>query len=73
MEYNPSVALGLKDSCLVAVFGYYDLNIDLANKGNFVKAWYVHPKKSQWPQGYFRDDTGAAILFKPLTSAGNVP
>jgi hypothetical protein len=74
MEYNPSVALGLKDSCLVAVFGYYDLNVDFPQKGtDFIKAWYVHPKNSEWPQGYFRDDTGAALLFKPLSSSGEVP
>jgi len=74
MEYNPSVALGLKDSCLVAQFGYYDLNVDFPLKGaDFVKAWYVRPKNSQWPHGYFRDDNGAAIFFSPLTRSGNVP
>ena len=74
VEYNPAIALGLKDSCLSAEFGYYNLNIDYPQKGvAIVKAWYVHPKNSQWPQGYFRDDTGGAILFRPLTTAGNVP
>ena len=74
IEYNKNIAAGLKDSCLVAVFGYYNLNIDYSNEAaDFVKAWYVHPQNSQWPQGYFRDDNGAVILFKPLSSNGNVP
>jgi hypothetical protein len=67
-EANGAVAASLNDSCLVAQFGYYDINIDFPGKGaEYLKAWYVHPKNSNWPQGYFRDDTGGALLFKSIT------
>src|ERR1700761_7453551 len=32
IEYNKTIAAGMKDSCLVAVFGYYNLNVIYSNQ-----------------------------------------
>lgn len=57
-------AAKLKDSCLVAEFGYYDLNGNVDNSTpNFVKAWSVSPKHAPYPQVFFRDDNGKTILY----------
>jgi hypothetical protein len=68
-----SISIG--DSTLVAQLGYYNLNINQLSVGgapNYIKAWYVHPQHSSWPEGYFRDDNGSAISFQPLTRSGPV-
>lgn len=62
------IAAAFKDSCVVAQFGYYDLNVDfnvLTNDHapNFVKAWSVKPKHAPYPQVVFRDDNGKTIVF----------
>jgi len=67
--------ISIGDSTLVAQLGYYNLNLThLADSGapDYVKAWYVHPQHSSWPEGYFRDDNGATISFKPLTHSGPI-
>jgi hypothetical protein len=69
--YNISIG----DSTLVSQLGYYNLNINKMPVGgtpDYIKAWYVHPQHSPWPQGYFRDDTGAPISFQPVTHSGPV-
>jgi hypothetical protein len=54
----------LKDSCLVAQFGYIDANRNTNNTTpNFVKAWEVRPAHLLYPQVYVRDDNGATIYF----------
>jgi hypothetical protein len=66
-----SISIG--DSTLVAQLGYYNLNINQLSVGgapNYIKAWYVHPQHSSWPEGYFRDDNGSVISFQPLTRSG---
>lgn len=52
-----------KDSCLIAQFGYFDINAgnSLLPKGNFVKAWKVTAQNS-YPQLYVRDD-GVLISY----------
>lgn len=53
-----------KDSCVVAEFGYYDLNATTNNSTpNFVKAWSVTPKHAFFPQVFFRDDNGKTIVY----------
>ncbi|HZX60027.1 MAG TPA: hypothetical protein VFE54_14930 [Mucilaginibacter sp.] len=60
--------IDIKDSILVAQLGYYNTNLDWSDRPvNFIKTWYVHPKNSDWPKGYFRDDNGSAFIFDPLT------
>ncbi|MGZ3750120.1 MAG: hypothetical protein ACXVB0_07065 [Mucilaginibacter sp.] len=64
---NGSVAI-FKDSCLVAEFGYYDLNVDYNvptndHTANFIKAWLVKPKQTPYPQALFRDDNGQLISY----------
>ena len=57
-------AAKLKDSCLVAEFGYYDLNGNVDNStANFVKAWSVTPKHALYPQVFFRDDNEKTIVY----------
>jgi hypothetical protein len=66
-------SLSIQDSTLVAQLGYYNLNINQMPSGgtpSYIKAWYVHPAHSPWPQGYFRDDTGATLFFTPFTHSG---
>jgi hypothetical protein len=53
-----------KDSCVVAEFGYYDLNATTNNSTpNFVKAWSVTPKHARYPQVFFRNDNGGTIVY----------
>ena len=67
-NYAEGHNISIQDSILVAQLGYYNTNIDFSNlPANFIKAWYVHPKNSDWPKGYFRDDNGSAFNFSPLT------
>jgi hypothetical protein len=62
--YQQLPQLNLKDSCLVAKFGYYDLNTGaVVDNPVFVKAWSVTPKNLNYPMGIFRDDTGGTILY----------
>jgi hypothetical protein len=68
-----SISIG--DSTLVAQLGYYNLNINQMSVGgapDYIKAWYVHPQHSSWPEGYFRDDNGSTLSFKPFTHSGPV-
>jgi hypothetical protein len=63
-----TLAAALKDSCLVAEFGYYDLNVDFSvlvndHTPNFIKAWRVAPAHSSYPQAIFRDDNGQLISY----------
>jgi len=67
-DYAEGHDITIQDSILVAQLGYYNTNLDFSNlPANFIKAWYVHPKNSDWPKGYFRDDNGSAFIFTPLT------
>ncbi len=57
-------AVSFRDSCLVAQFGYYDLNAASGGAPNLVKAWSVTPRDyNAYPQVFFRDDNGATILY----------
>ena len=61
-------AAAFKDSCVVAEFGYYDLNVDVTvvkndHAPNFVKAWSITPAHSSYPQVILRDDNGATINY----------
>ncbi|MDO3626700.1 hypothetical protein [Mucilaginibacter sp. BT774] len=65
---NGTTIVNFKDSCVVAQFGYYDMNVDfnvLTNDHtpNFVKAWSVKPKHAWYPQVIFRDDDGKTIIY----------
>ena len=54
----------VKDSCVVAEFGYYDLNATTNGAPpNIVKAWSVSPTPGSYPQVFFRDDNGKLILY----------
>jgi len=67
--------ISIGDSALVAQLGYYNLNLShMADGGapDYIKAWYVHPQHSSWPEGYFRDDSGATISFRTLTHSGPI-
>jgi hypothetical protein len=74
-EAHEAYSISIKDSTLVAQLGYYNLNINNMPAGgapNYIKVWYVHPQHWPWPLAYFRDDTGLAIFFQPLTHTGPV-
>jgi hypothetical protein len=60
---NSTIATQLKDSCLVAQFGYYDLNTNVNNTPNFVKAWLVKPQHSPYPQVILQDGGGKTINY----------
>jgi hypothetical protein len=60
---NSTIATQLKDSCLVAQFGYYDLNVDVNSTPNFVKAWLVKPQHSVYPQVTLQDGSGKTIVY----------
>ena len=67
---NGTSVVNIKDSCLVAQFGYYDLNVNFNvinndHSANFIKAWRVTPKHSLYPQALFRDDNGQLIAYYP--------
>ncbi|WP_426670051.1 hypothetical protein ACPPVU_02165 [Mucilaginibacter sp. McL0603] len=62
-KHNSTLATGLKDSCLVAQFGYYDLNDNVNSTPNFVKAWWVAPKNASYPQAVFQDGSGKTINY----------
>lgn len=56
----------LKNACLNAQFGYYDLNVRSALHGHptdFVAAWSVTPEGKQFPQVLLRDDNGQLIVY----------
>jgi len=64
LPYQAEPPINLRDSCVVAEFGYYDLNTGaVVDNPVFVKAWSVTPKHSNYPQGVFRDDNGATIFY----------
>jgi hypothetical protein len=54
-----------KDSCYVAQFGYYNINLNNAadTTASLIKAWEIHPRNSAFPQCYVRDDNGSTIYF----------
>jgi hypothetical protein len=57
-------ASSFKDSCLVAEFGYYNLNEGTEKtSSNFVKAWVVTPKNANYPEALLRDDNGKTIFY----------
>jgi hypothetical protein len=64
---NSGNAARFKDSCLVAEFGYFDLNFNggkyTNTTPNFVKGWGVTPKNSAYPLAIFRDDNGQKVLY----------
>jgi hypothetical protein len=60
---SSTTANQLKDSCLVAQFGYYDLNVDVNNTPNFVKAWLVKPIHSPYPQVTLQDGSSKTIVY----------
>lgn len=60
---NSTCGTQLKDSCLVAQFGYYDLNVDVNNTPNFVKAWLIKPQHSTYPQVTLQDGSGKTIVY----------
>lgn len=62
-KHNSTLASGFKDSCLVAQFGYYDLNANTTQPPNFVKAWLVAPQKSFYPKAIFQDGSGKIINY----------
>jgi hypothetical protein len=67
--------ISIGDSTLVAQLGYYNLNISHWADGgapNYIKAWYIHPQHSNWPNAYYRDDDGSVLGFQPLTKSGPV-
>jgi len=52
-----------QDSCLTAIFGYYDLNAGTGNKTlKLTKAWVVHPPHSGYPLAIINDN-GDVISF----------
>jgi hypothetical protein len=62
---NAPSALTFKDSCLVAQFGYYDLNAVSGSIPNMVKAWSITPQHRQFPQVIVQDGSGALINYNP--------
>jgi hypothetical protein len=59
-----NTAVSFKDSCLVAQFGYYDLNARAGGAPNLVKAWSVSPRTNgSYPQVFFRSDNGTTIFY----------
>jgi hypothetical protein len=62
-KHNSTIATNFKDSCLVAQFGYYDLNVNVSNTPNFVKAWVVAPKNFSFPQVIFQDGSSKTIFY----------
>jgi len=73
---NEARKIGIQDSTLVAELGYYNLNINQMPVGgapSYIKAWYVHPRYTLYPFGYFRDDSGAVIGFRAATSNNIFP
>lgn len=55
---------GFRDSCLVARFGYYNLNAGTGNETPaIVKAWAVRPKNTEYPLVIFRDDNRQKIIY----------
>ncbi len=70
---NEAQNISIQDSTLVAQLGYYNLNLNQSSPGgapNYIKTWFVHPSHAAWPYGYFRDDSGATIYFRPYTHSG---
>lgn len=56
----------LKSACLVAQFGYYDVNVRSAaanHPTNFVMAWSIAPEGKQYPNVVIRDDNGGRIAY----------
>jgi hypothetical protein len=61
---NGYTADSFRDTCLVAEFGYYNLNAGTNNPAtNFVKAWTVMPKNSYYPFATIRDDNAQTINY----------
>jgi hypothetical protein len=55
---------GFRDSCLVAQFGYFNLNAGSGdNTTKFVKAWRITMKDWFYPVAYYRDDNAQLISF----------
>ncbi|HJP63224.1 MAG TPA: hypothetical protein VJ844_07255 [Mucilaginibacter sp.] len=61
---NATYSANFKDSCLVARFGYYNLNAGTGNETpDIIKAWAVTPKNADYPVAIFRDDNGNTIIY----------
>jgi hypothetical protein len=61
-----NVAAALKNACLDAQFGYYDLNVRSTvphHTPDFVMAWSITPKNKQFPQVLIRDNNGKLIVY----------
>lgn len=59
-------ATDLKSACLVAQFGYYDVNVRSAvanHPTDFVMAWSIVPEGKQYPNVLIRDDNGVRIAY----------
>ena len=65
---NQQFAATLKDTCLVASFGYYNLNSNMNTTPNLVRAWIIMPQHGSYPHVYIRDDNSALILYDPGAS-----
>lgn len=56
--------LQFKDSCLIAEFGYFNLNAGTADTTeNIVKAWHLTPKTISYPEAYYQDKNGGLIYY----------
>lgn len=60
---NTYNAASFKDSCLVAILGYYDQNVNVNSIANFTKAWRIKPKHSDYPQLTVQDGSGKVINY----------
>lgn len=59
-----NAVVSFRDSCLVAQFGYYDLNALPGGAPKLVKAWSVSLKtRGSYPQVFIRDIDGSTILY----------
>ncbi len=54
----------MKDSCLVAEHGYYNLNVGTGETTpNLVRAWLVTPAHLTYPQAMLRDDNTGTLIY----------
>lgn len=67
---NAANSAALKNACLNAQFGYFDLSNGSGSPSpNFVKAWKVTIKNQTYPILYLRDDNSAVISFNDISVA----
>ncbi len=62
-KHNAPMASSFRDSCLVAQFGYYDLNALSGGSPNIVKAWVITTSHRQVPQVTVEDGSGTLINY----------